>query len=44
VINGNLDYQIDTALAIIKNNCLLPSLINGTKTEIGEEFKVTLEL
>lgn len=33
VINGTLDYQIDTALAIIKNNCLSPSLINGTKTE-----------
>jgi ATP-dependent DNA helicase RecG len=34
VINGTLDYQIDTALAIIKNNTLSPSMINGTRTEI----------
>jgi ATP-dependent DNA helicase RecG len=33
VINGTLDYQIDTALAIIKNNSLSPSLINGARTE-----------
>lgn len=34
VINGTLDYQIDTTLAIIKNNSLSPSLINGARTEI----------
>ena len=33
VINGTLDYQIDTVLAIIKNNSLSPSMINGTKTQ-----------
>ncbi len=33
VISGTLDYQIDTALAIIKNNTLSPSMINGTRTE-----------
>ena len=34
VITGTLDYQIDTTLAIIKNNSLSPSLINGTRTEL----------
>lgn len=34
VITGTLDYQIDTALAIIKNNSLSPSIINGTRTEL----------
>jgi ATP-dependent DNA helicase RecG len=34
VITGTLDYQIDTALAIIKNNTLAPSLINGSRTEL----------
>lgn len=32
-ITGTLDYQIDTALAIIKNNRQLPSVINGSKIE-----------
>jgi ATP-dependent DNA helicase RecG len=30
-ITGNLDDQIDTTLAIIKNNLLTPSIIEGTK-------------
>jgi ATP-dependent DNA helicase RecG len=34
VITGTLDYQVDTALAIIKNNTLAPSLINGSRTEL----------
>lgn len=32
-ITGTLDYQIDTALAIIKNNILQPSVINGSRTQ-----------
>ena len=31
-ITGTLDYQIDTALAVIKNNCQRPSHIEGSKT------------
>lgn len=34
VINGTLDYQIDTALAIIKDNSLSPSMINGARAEV----------
>jgi ATP-dependent DNA helicase RecG len=32
VIEGTLDYQIDTCLAIIKNNIKHPSIIEGAKT------------
>ncbi|WP_069470148.1 RNA-binding domain-containing protein [Candidatus Marithrix sp. Canyon 246] len=32
VVTGNLDFQIDTMLAIIKNNILNPSIIKGAKT------------
>ena len=32
VIEGNLDYQVDTTLSIIKNNIPKPSVIEGTKT------------
>jgi len=32
-ITGTLDYQIDTALAVIKNNIKLPSIINGSKLD-----------
>jgi len=32
VIEGTLDYQIDTCLAIIKNNIRSPSVIEGGKT------------
>lgn len=32
-ITGTLDYQIDTALAIIKNNIKLHSIINGSKID-----------
>ncbi|MDM8527683.1 putative DNA binding domain-containing protein [Anaerolineales bacterium HSG24] len=32
-IEGTLDYQIDTTLAVIKNNWLMPSQIKGTKRE-----------
>jgi len=32
-ITGTLDYQIDTTLAIIKNNIQRPSFIKGSKTE-----------
>ncbi|GAW86435.1 ATP-dependent DNA helicase RecG [Bathymodiolus platifrons methanotrophic gill symbiont] len=31
-ITGTLDYQVDTALAVIKNNCQRPSHIEGSKT------------
>ena len=33
VIEGTLDYQIDTCVAIIKNNIQTPSVIKGTQTE-----------
>jgi ATP-dependent DNA helicase RecG len=32
VITGTLDFQVDTTLAVIKNNLLHPSIIQGTKT------------
>jgi ATP-dependent DNA helicase RecG len=32
VIEGTLDYQIDTCLAVIKNNIKHPSIIEGAKT------------
>jgi ATP-dependent DNA helicase RecG len=32
-ITGTLDYQIDTTLAVIKNNIRNPSIINGSRTE-----------
>jgi ATP-dependent DNA helicase RecG len=32
VIEGTLDYQIDTCLAVIKNNIKQPSVIEGAKT------------
>lgn len=32
-INGNLDYQVDLGLSVIKNNLLNPSGIKGTKRE-----------
>ncbi len=32
-IDGTIDYQIDTGLAVIKNNWLTPSTIQGTKRE-----------
>jgi ATP-dependent DNA helicase RecG len=31
VVTGTLDFQIDTTLAIIKNNILTPSIIKGAK-------------
>jgi ATP-dependent DNA helicase RecG len=33
LIDGNLDYQVDTGLAVIKNHLLIPSKISGTKRE-----------
>ena len=36
-VRGTLDYQIDTTLAIIKNNIQRPSIIKGSKTE-GTRF------
>ncbi len=32
-IEGTLDFQIDTAFAVIKNNLLTPSVITGTRRE-----------
>lgn len=32
-IDGTLDFQVDTSLAVIKNNIRLPSTIRGTKRE-----------
>lgn len=32
-ITGTLDYQVDTSLAVIKNNLQRPSVIKGSKTE-----------
>jgi ATP-dependent DNA helicase RecG len=37
-IDGTLDYQVDTGLAVLKNNRRIPSTIKGAKREESQEI------